>query len=291
MSATPQLVLNVLATFGVYSLATLGFLLIFSVKPFFNFSAGVPVLLAPYLVLALQPFVPGPAVAIGLTVLLLALLGWAFWEAGAEPLFRRIHSDTILLIVTLSLYTVVSSLIALLFGQQAISISAEDLGYVRLPLAVQASSAQVASISVAIIVVPAFWSFWSRSLAGLSLRAAADDPFLADVVGVPVRKQAAIAYAAGFMLLGAASLMQATDVNVRPDFGFALVVVAMVAVAAAPATARVEAAVLASFVIAAGEAIISLLLGDLWSRCFALGLLVTLLIARSARRGRVRRLV
>ena len=284
-----QLGIIAAASFSVYALASLGFLLIYIPAKFFNFTAAVPVLLTPYIAYAVIQRSGSFALGCLISLAAAGILGGFLYQVVFRRLGASGYSATIQLVATLGIYTAAVGVIGLIFGQQSVRIDPFESEAILLPLEIRVSFAQALSIGTAAAAILCFHVVWRRTEVGLRLRAMADDMILARILSIPVSRYAMFAFAAGFVLLGLAGVLGGFDSALRPTFAFPLVVVAMVAAAVGQGNARFAAALAASAVIAIAETAVAWYAGEAWARPVSLVCLIVILVwAGTQRRNSLR---
>jgi branched-chain amino acid transport system permease protein len=92
------------------------------------------------------------------------------------------------------------------------------------------TAVHVIAAIVALVVFPALQLFLSRTRWGRAIRALADNPRLAVVRGIDAERLYLLIFALGSALAGVAVVIIAFDLGVRPDMGFSIMFVALVAV-------------------------------------------------------------
>jgi branched-chain amino acid transport system permease protein len=283
--AVAQLAVISVALFGIYVIASLGFLLVYIPAKFFNFFAAIPIVAAPYLARVIADvsgsLVVGCVAALSAVGALGAASYWLF--------FRRLaaagYPATIQLVATLGAYTATVGLIGLLCGQQSLRLAGRGSEVLELAGHVYMTGAQLLSVVIAAGVIVAVTTVWRGTQIGLKLRAITDDLRLASIVRIPVARYATWAFASGFGLLGVAGILSGLDAAIRPTFAFPVIVVAMVAAAIGRGGHRLTAAIGASALVAIAETIVAWFAGEAWARAVSLIALVVIVAIGGSRRG------
>jgi branched-chain amino acid transport system permease protein len=203
---------------GVYSLMAVGLTLIFGVMRVVNFAHGDMMVWGMYLAwvgatrLGVDPAISFPVCAAAL---------FAFGVALQRGLVHRIvdapHEMQILLMLGVALVLENTALMA--FGPEP--------ARVRSPLStatvwlgpVFVDVARLVAFAAAIALTVALWAFLFRTALGRQIRAAADNPYGALVIGTDVRRVYAIAFGVGAACVGAAGALTAPLLPFSPSFG------------------------------------------------------------------------
>lgn len=183
---------NGLAVGSIYALIALGFALLYKSTKILNLAHGELVLLGGYVAIALTQVVPFP-IAVVLTLGLAALLGFGIERAIMRPLFGQPVLS--LIIVTLALgYIVRGAMVGIWGGSTRNFPPVLPTGLVRIA-GIPMQTVGVFSAATAAVLLVGFWLFFRYSLAGIAMRAAANEQLTASTLGVSLRRVFAYAWA------------------------------------------------------------------------------------------------
>jgi branched-chain amino acid transport system permease protein len=192
---------------GLFALAALGLSLVVGVVRIVNLMHGELVLLGAYAAYGLvqatgmNPLLVAPLAALGV-----ALLGWPIERFVLQPVVR--HGEEAPLLTTFALSVIIQNLLVFLLGADTRSIDS-GLGARRLELGgVAVPLTYLLGFVIALLVCAAVHLLITRTAFGRRIRASAENPADAAVVGVPVRRLYALTFmlAAGVSGLGGALL-------------------------------------------------------------------------------------
>jgi branched-chain amino acid transport system permease protein len=203
---------------GVYSLMAVGLTLIFGVMRVVNFAHGDMMVWGMYLAWLLttragiDPYLGFPVCAAALFV-----LGLAVQRGLVDRIVDAPHEMQILLMLGVALVLENAALIA--FGPEP--------ARVRSPLAaatiwlgpVFVDVARLVTFGVAIALTLALYVFLFRTDLGRTMRAAADNPYGALVIGADVKRVYMIAFGVGAACVGAAGALTAPLLPFQPSLG------------------------------------------------------------------------
>lgn len=241
----------------MYSLVAIGFVLIYKTSGVLNFAQGAMLLFSALTFVSLvergMPF----ALALVLTLLIMAVLGLAIERMVLRPLTNR--PPITLFMATLGLSYVIEGAAQLLWGTQ---VHALDLGIPDVPFVVggvfisQFDLFAAATASVLVVGLLAFFR-WTRI--GLGFRAVADDTYAALAVGLrlPVI-WASVWMAAGVVALVAGLLWGA---RLGVQFSLSLVVLKALPVLVLGGFDSILGAIVGGLLIGAGEKLAEVYLG------------------------------
>ena len=206
---------------GVYSLMAVGLSLIFGVMRVVNFAHGDMMVWGMYLafVLATRAHLD-PYVAFPLCAALLFALGLVVQRGLVDRILDAPHEMQILLMLGVALVLENAALLA--FGPEparvrsAIARESIWLG----PLFVD--TGRLIAFAVAVGLTLALTAFLYRTGMGRQIRAAADNPYGAQVIGTDVRRVYAVAFGIGAACVGAAGALVAPLVPFQPTTGLSL---------------------------------------------------------------------
>jgi branched-chain amino acid transport system permease protein len=219
-----QGLLNGLLFGGVYSLMAVGLTLIFGVMRVVNFAHGDMMVWGMYLAflcsvrLGLDPYLSFPLCAAALYV-----LGWAVQRGLVNRIIDAPHEMQILLMLGVALVLENAALVA--FGpdprrvRSALGLSTLWLG----PVFVDVT--RLITFALAMVLTGCLSLFLFKTDLGRSMRAAADNPYGAAIIGTDVRRVYSVAFGAGAACVGAAGALLAPFYPFQPFVGLSASVV------------------------------------------------------------------
>ena len=206
---------------GVFSLMAVGLTLIFGVMRVVNFAHGDMMVWGMYLAW-LMATRGGVDPYLGFVVCAAALfvLGFVVQRVLVQRIVDAPHEMQILLMLGVAL--VLENLALLLFGPEpqrvrsALAQSTVWLGPVFVDVA------RLIAFAVAVLLTLLLSLFLYRTDVGRSIRAAADNPYGALVIGTDVRRVYAVAFGVGAACVGAAGALVAPLLPFQPPTGLQL---------------------------------------------------------------------
>ena len=232
---------------SIYGLLCTGLGMIFGVIRVINFAQGEFMMLGMYATMIVggmlaTVFGLGPAVgaylAIVVAAIVLAGAGWGLQRyvishvSGARAAGSDNEGHFAQLILTLGLSLVLSNLALILFGsspqtvQSSLSSSSWTIGpFTEGAITVFVNQARAIGCVGAVVVSTALYFFVHRTRAGTSMRAAADNPTAATIVGIDVEKSYARAFAIGTGATALAGGLIAMYYPVNPYIGVEFVII------------------------------------------------------------------
>ncbi len=227
---TRQLILNGLIAGGIYALVALGFTIIYRTVKFFHFAHGVVYTAGAYLAYTF-------AISLGfnfllsffLATILAAILGLTIDRLVYSPLRQQKAPNLVLLIASFGVFIFIQNFIQLIYGAQILTLRTGPVqeGY-------QIFSAVITSIQIMILVVSVIlmfllWLFIQKTKMGKAMRAVADDPVGASVVGIYPEMTIRTAFAIGSGAAGIAGILISLETNIEPTMGFSAILKGIIA--------------------------------------------------------------
>jgi len=206
MSNLLDLIIAGLATGAIYAIVAVGFTLLWQTSQTINFAQGEFVMLPAFLMLAaMQAGAPfWLAILIGVLLSML-LLGLGFKMLLVDPMLR--HGVLPLAIATMALAIGIKEAVKQFFSAEASPfpslVPAGDITVFGRHIALQS----VGVLALAILAVIALTSFLNRSSIGHQMQAAAQNPTVARIVGVPVERMILLTFLINAVLVALASLL------------------------------------------------------------------------------------
>jgi branched-chain amino acid transport system permease protein len=206
MSNLLDLLVAGLATGAIYALVAVGFTLLWQTSQTINFAQGEFVMLPAFLMLATMhagaPF--WLAIIIGI-LLSMILLGLGFKMLLVDPMLR--HGVLPLAIATMALAIGIKEAVKQFFSAEASPfpsiVPTNDISVFGHDISLQSLGVFV----VAILVVVGLTALLNRTSLGHQMQAAAQNPTVARIIGVPVERMILLTFLINAVLVALASLL------------------------------------------------------------------------------------
>jgi branched-chain amino acid transport system permease protein len=200
---------------GIYALFALGLSLIFGIMRLVNLAHGDLILLAAYLVLTATTALGVPLpVATVLVIAAMFILGFILQRLVLE----RLLGDDILppLLVTFGLSIIIQNGLLLVFGADSrrLQAGAFESSSIAIAPGLSVGLAPLAALIMAILVVALLQVVFYRTSLGRAFRATADNPQIAQLMGIDHRN----IYAAAVGISLAVSVVAAVAFGIRANF-------------------------------------------------------------------------
>lgn len=273
-----QLVIDGVLIGAVFALAAYGLALVWGVMNVINVAQGEFVMLGGYVALyvtraGISPFAGIPAAA-----LVLFALGWAIYRA---VVCRVVDKDLFIsLLATFGVSILLAQLANVLFGADVQSI---DPGLGTLYLfhnAVTVSAIKLVTCGLTLMVGALLLLFLKRTRLGRAIRATAQNPRAARVMGVDTDRIYAMTFAINAAICGAAGALVFMTWVINPYFGLTYTVRSFMIVIVA-GLGNLAAVIVAGLGLGVAENFAGFILGAEAQSAFLYSLLVAILVFRS----------
>jgi branched-chain amino acid transport system permease protein len=211
---------------SIYALLALGLTLIYRSTTTLNFAHGALFMLGAFVALELITVGVNYALAVVLTLVLMAVLGLVIDKLAFQPLLKKDHVTQVFATVAVS-FIVVGAVRFVTVDQRGMPPLLGE-GYLNVGDIV--INTQYVMMIVALVVVSLILAFFfQRTRIGLIIRASTTSIRGADLVGINVKRVFGIMWAVGCLLAGLAGILAAPTLLVGPDVGNTPLIVGLVA--------------------------------------------------------------
>ena len=216
-----QLVVNGLALGSIYALVALGLLLIFNTVQIVNFAQGQLLMVGAFIGVtgAVANELP-IGVAWAITVVAMGLIGIAFMVLVYFPLRGR--PAFLVILTTIAMGIVLENLALIIWGPLPVSLPSPVRGPPLRFAGVVISMHQLFIFATLMTVLLIQYLFLTKTRFGILMQATSQDLHTARLVGIPVARTIAVAFAFGAVLSGIAGLLVAPIFLAEPTMGGSL---------------------------------------------------------------------
>jgi branched-chain amino acid transport system permease protein len=225
-----QLSVNGIVAGSMYALIALGFTIIYRTVKFFHFAHGVVYTAGAYLAYTF-------AISLGvnsflsffLATILAAILGLLIDRLVYFPLRQQKAPNLVLLIASFGVFIFIQNFIQLIYGAQILTLRTGPIqeGYEIFSAVI--TPIQIMILAVSVVLMFALWIFIQKTKMGKAMRAVADDPVGASVVGIYPEKTILTAFAVGSAAAGIAGILISLETNIEPTMGFSAILKGIIA--------------------------------------------------------------
>ncbi len=229
MDILPQILVNGIIAGSMYALIALGFNVIYGTVKFFDLSYGGVILVGSYAVYTLVRLA-GLSVwlSVPIAVVLGGIISVAMYRSVYVPLSRRKASNTIYLVASLGVFTMMQSVFAMIYTSQFQTVSTGVSDVVRIG-SIVITSVQVVTLIASLLITAGVMLLLERTRIGNLLRAISDEPEIATTLGIQTEKIISYAFFIGGAIAALAGVLTAYDIGIDPHMGFRLLLKGVIA--------------------------------------------------------------
>ncbi len=281
MMLVVAVVIGTIVVGSIYALMALGLNLIYAVAEVVQLAQGNVLVVGAYVGFLVTLFVPNLFVAELCAIVVCGVLGIVLQVVVFRPLEPRGHLPP--LVAGLMIGTAITEgLRALFLGGNPVRYPAEatmagtlvDFGGVRV------SQAQAVIVLIVIVLAVGLNLLLNRTKLGLSIRAVAERPAAAAMLGIPVRRVIALGFGFGSALAGAGGVLIAVVFSyVTPFIGDDLGFVAL-AICLFGGLGSLTGAVAGAFLVAFTEQVSTIYLASSYKDALVFALIVVVMVFR-----------
>jgi len=278
MASLIQLLVSGLATGAIYALIAVGFTLLWQTSQTINFAQGEFVMLPAFFVLTVMnlgaPFWLAAPIGIALSIL---ILGFMFKLVIVDPMLK--HGVLPLVVSTIAL-----SLFLKEAAKDFYSPTAQPFPSLVSPIdfhvfGAAVSTQSLAVLAVAIMTVIALHLFLNKTRVGRSMQATAQNPTLARILGIPVRRMVLYTFLINGALVAIASILISPIYLAKFNNGDTLGLAAFIA-AIIGGFNQVRGAVLGGFILGILDNLSAAYISSQYRGAFPLLILIAVILLR-----------
>ncbi len=274
------LVINGLLIGSIFALAAYGMALVWGVMNIINIAQGELVMIGGYVTMTLFWNGIHPLFGVVVAPVVLFFIGYALYRL---VVFRVVDRDLFVsLLATFGLSILLQQLMNTIFSGN-VQTARSQLGDSQFfGGQISVSNVKVLAFVLSVMIGGCLVVFMRKSRLGQAIRATAQNPRAARVLGVDTDKVYAVTFGINAAICGAAGALVAMAYTVHPYIGLPYTIRAFMIVIVA-GLGNIFGVVLAGLGLGAAENVASFVLGSQFQLAFVFSLLVVVLIWRNAR--------
>ena len=270
-------------TSAILAMLAVGFTLIFGVARILNLAHGAFYALGAYCAYAFTALLKLPLLAAAaLSVALVAFFGMAMERVLVRPLRQ---SSLAVLMITLAVALTLEQMLFVAFGSQSKNVPA----FVNFPIylyGVSVDGQRLVALAVAAGLIAALWLFIQRTRLGSAILAISQDPEAAQYMGIPANRIFSIVMGLSAALAGAAGVIAAPFLTVRPTMDQTAMITAF-SVVIVGGLGSIPGSILAALIIGYSQTAVAFYFDPEWTGTVSLvAILLTLVLRPSGLMGR-----
>ncbi|HHN67225.1 MAG TPA: branched-chain amino acid ABC transporter permease [Thermopetrobacter sp.] len=280
-----QLLLDGLWIGAIFALAAFGMALVWGVLNIINVAQGEFVMLGGFVTLLLMQAGFSPLIGIPVAAVALFVLGWALYRL---VIWRVVDADMFIsLLATFGISIMLQQLMNQIFGAD-VQTAESGLGqFYLLDNQLTISQVKLLAFALAFAIGIALWLFLKRSRLGQAIRATAQNPRAARILGIDTDRVYAATFAINAALCGAAGALVIMAFSIHPYMGLPYTIRSFMIVIVA-GLGNLAAVIAAGLGLGAAEQFAGFILGAEFQLAFVFLLLVAVLVWRQMKMARRR---
>jgi len=285
-----QFVTNGIISGAIYALVALSFTVIYSNVKFFHFAHGVVYASGAYLSYSVLRIAYGGGstpnagisgwwLAIIVGIMGAGIVGVLIDRVVYKPLRKRKAPNLVFLIASFGVFIFIQNLLQLIFGAQILTIRTGPVKEGHHVFGAVITNVQILILVVSCLLSVALWLFVKRTTLGKAMRAVADDPLAASVVGIYPERIIFVAFAIGSALAGAAGILVSLETNIQPTMGMNAILKGIIA-SIIGGIGSIPGAVFGGLFLGIAENLGIWKISAGWKDCIAFAILIAFLLIR-----------
>jgi branched-chain amino acid transport system permease protein len=283
-----QLIMDGVLIGSIFALAAYGLALVWGVMNVKNLAQGEFVIMGGYLAWHLTQYGIHPILGLPIVAALMFVFGWVLYVMIIKYVVTRDLFTSLL--ATFGIALVVQQALNLAYGPE---VRTADSGFGTISLAgglVTIAEIKFISFGLAILLAAGVVLFMKKSRMGQSIRATAQDPRAARVMGIDTEKVYAFTYALNGAICGAAGVLVSMIWVIQPFYGVPHSIRSFVIVTAA-GLGNLPGVIVAGLGLGVAEQYSGFVLGAEFQQATVVSLLVLVLVWRQVQAARYRQVV
>jgi len=283
-----QLLVNGLLVGAIFALAAYGMALVWGVMNIINIAQGEFVILGGYVTFILLQYGVHPVLGIPISSAVLFGVGWLIYKT---VIIRVVDRDLFIsILATFGISILMQQLMNQLFTADVQTVESGLGTWFMFDDQVSVNQVKVLAFVIALVVGGALMIFLKSSRMGQAIRATAQNARAARILGIDTNKVYAMTYALNAAICGAAGALVAMTWVIQPFIGLAYTVRSFMIVILA-GLGNVAGVIIAGMGLGVAENFAGFILGAEFQTAFIFSLLVIILVHRSRRLRRQRKVL
>lgn len=278
-----QLVVDSIVSGAIYALLAFGFTITYGTLNFFNMAHGATFTVGAYFFYCFQTLLRLPNAWGALLAVIATALVMVLVDLVAYGRLRAQHAPSWAMVVSsIGVAIFIEAVISLLFGSDTLSVRSGPIRPGMPIFGAIITSNQITILVVATVLVTLLTAYLQLTRAGKALRATANDPEMAIVVGIEPRWTYMSTFALASGLAAIAGCLVALETNVYPTMGQSALLKAIVA-SIIGGVGNIPGAVIGGLILGGVENFAAWKLNTGWQDGISLALLLIFMLIRQSR--------
>ncbi len=283
-----QLILDGIFIGAIFALAAYGLALVWGVMNVKNLAQGEFVIMGGYIAYVMAGYGIHPIIALLPAIVIMFVFGWLLYRLIIRWIIQ--HDMFTSLLATFGLALVIQQALNLAFGPEIQTVeSGFEIRFIFNGM-VTVADIKLVSFLLCCVLAGIVVVFMKRSRMGQAIRATAQDPRAARVMGIDTEKVYAFTFALNAAICGAAGVLISMIWVIQPFYGITHSIRSFVIVTAA-GFGNLPGVIVAAFGLGLAEQYSGFVLGAEFQQATVVGLLVLVLVWRQIQLSRHRQVV
>ncbi len=230
MVAVRDIIITGLLLGGILALVSVGLSLQYGVGRVLNVAHGEFIMVGAFITFWLAGSGLNPLLTLVVTAPVMFVIGWLLHATLFRRLMKTAPSLDVFegasMLAAFGLLYVVQNLARIIWGSQTYQV----LFLNRTVTAAQIPLNRLVALGIVIVVGVAFYLFLARTRMGKAIRASAQDPTTAGLMGVNIHTVLALCFGLGLAMAGIAGSLISTLYPIQTNMGLSYTVIAMIVV-------------------------------------------------------------
>lgn len=281
MSIVPQLIINSLIVGSLYALLAMSFNFVFGATKFFNFVHGSYALMGGYAVFLFARVFGWPDfLAVPLAIFIAGAAAFILDKIVNLPLRKRKSTDTVKLVASIGIFTIIQALAAIFFSSQFQTLASPAFNQkIYTFYTAVFTQTQLAMFMAAILIFAGLVLFLKFTLFGKAINAISDDEEVAKIVGINTNKIISYVFFIGAAIAALPGILIGYDTGLEPIMGLNLFLKGVIA-AVIGGIGSVPGGFLGGYLLGFAENFGIWKISGEWKDAIAFGLLILFLLFR-----------
>jgi branched-chain amino acid transport system permease protein len=224
-----QFLLNGLITGLLYSLASLGFALVYHTTKIFHIAMAVIYVIAAYIFWQVAVNFGWPVwISILTSMVAASLISLGIEKWVYLPLHHTKSSLNVILVSSIGVFTVLTNVVAMIWGNETKTLS-NEISRIYQTGDLILTEKQLLQLLISLLAILLFFILLNRSRTGLRVKAVRDDPELYEVMGYSTAAIRSVAFILSGAIVALGACLTSWDIGMDPYVGMPVLLNAIVA--------------------------------------------------------------
>ncbi|MBI9030783.1 branched-chain amino acid ABC transporter permease [bacterium] len=224
-----QLLINGIIMGAVYSLASLGFAIVYNTTKIFHIGYSALYMIAPYFFWQLYTKLGlNISLSIFVSIILTMIISILIDKTIYQPLFIKKSSSNVVTISSIGVVTIIVNVIAMIFGNETKILNSDIANTIKFSGMI-VTYPQVYQFISSIIIIIIFFIVLKKTNLGIIIRAFSNNDVLVQIMGINILRTRLLLFGISGIMIAIAGLSISYDVGMDPYIGMPMLLNVIVA--------------------------------------------------------------